>query len=82
MYLLSIYFLPVQPISYLVRTNDSFEEMAPGVCEAIQGCIYNVTMISIFVYRKEFKQLLDDLKEVFKGNVDVMNRPLIFFSYL
>lgn len=66
-YVISFYFVSVQPISYFARTEDRLQEVAPGVCEFIQSVIYNVTMISIFTYRNEFKKLVDDLENVYKG---------------
>lgn len=66
-YVIGIYFVTVQPISYFARTDDRLQEVAPGVCEFIQACIYNVTIISVFVYRKEFKQLVEDLESVYEG---------------
>lgn len=66
-YAISFYFVTVQPISYFARTDDRLQEVAPGVCEFIQSVIYNITMVSIFAYRKEFKKLLEDLENVYNG---------------
>lgn len=66
-------------VCYFARTDDSIPEMASGVCEFIQACIYNVTMVLVFVYRKEFKQLVDDLENAFKGSLLSWSCDFLFY---